>query len=226
MISVNKCKRLKEEYESGKTSHQLALKYHTTPGTVCNWIRKAGGSLRTAAEGKLKFSMTQCCDMKVRYEKRQSLSLIGRDYKVCPLTIARAVIRAGGTIRSTNDHQQKYFRNPLRERSLMCAYRLSVEDMDFLLAKQKKKCLWCKAKLPTDSLRCVVDHIGGYKTYGNRNRVRGLCCPNGACNRFAGYIERSKIIKSSGGLLRPLIRHVKSVLRRNHGNIKFPNRRK
>lgn len=107
---------------------------------------------------------------------------------------------------------KKYHVDPQREGSIKLKYGLVLKDMKFMYKLQKRKCIWCSKKLPSDVLRCAVDHIGGYETHGNRKKVRGLCCPSGQCNRDAGRIENN--IRFSKRVLK--------ILATNKGNLNFP----
>jgi len=150
--------------------------------------------------------------------------------------IESAIIRAGGKLRPKGT-VQKYFRRPVREHHLFSYYRLIASDMDFLWQLQKGRCLWCQSPLPREPIDCQVDHINahGYKVingtkkaygkelgHGLRRNVRGLCCPGNICNLYAGRIER-KPQQRDWGLLTSFVRHIRAVLKRNNGHIKFPN---
>jgi hypothetical protein len=129
-------------------------------------------------------------------------------------TVRRGIHAVGG---KTFRRARKYFHNSSRERQLACAFGVLYNDMVWMWEKQKGFCLWCKAPLPIDVLQCVVDHIGGRKTHGQRSSVRGLCCSSGYCNRIAGMIERGQFIPE--GLLEPFIRNVKQVIAMNKGDV-------
>jgi hypothetical protein len=135
-------------------------------------------------------------------------------------TVRRGIHAVGG---KTFRRARKYFHNSSRERQLACSFGIVYEDMIWMKEKQKGFCLWCKAPLPADVLQCVVDHIGGRETRGQRSCVRGLCCASGHCNRIAGMIERGQFIPE--GLLAPFIRNVKQVIALNKGILREEKQR-
>lgn len=127
-------------------------------------------------------------------------------------TVRRGIHAVGG---KTFRRARKYFHDSSRERQLASAFGVLYEDMVWMYDKQHGFCLWCKAPLPVDVLKCVVDHIGGRDNRGQRSSVRGLCCASGHCNRIAGMIERGQFVE--GGLLNQFIRNVKEVIAGNKG---------
>jgi len=137
---------------------------------------------------------------------------IAKKYVSHPETVRQGIHKAGGI---TGRRARKYFHSTGRERQLMSSFGVSYSDMIRMYYIQNRRCLWCLAILPNDPLDCVVDHIGGRKTSGDRKKVRGLCCASGHCNRIAGMIERGQFIES--GLLVEFINHVKHVIKENEG---------
>lgn len=119
--------------------------------------------------------------------------------------------------------------NPHREAGLWTDYRLRYWDVIWLYDFQDGKCLWRDAQLPVDPLSCAVDHIGGSKGSNrrgkglrNRNNVRGLCCPDGICNQFAGRVEKNHIQKEHWGALTAVVERMKRIFLSNHGSLPFP----
>jgi hypothetical protein len=145
--------------------------------------------------------------------------------KICKCTlqtVLHIVRRQGGAVRGKWDNHKIYFRNKDRECSLRQLYDLSAEDMDWMHKHQSGECLWCTAKLPTDSLKCVVDHIGGVETRGDRTKVRGLVC-SVKCNYIAGIVENDYIQNKDFGLLASFVARVRHVMKFNKGSLSYVN---
>lgn len=123
-------------------------------------------------------------------------------------TVRRGIHAVGG---ETFRRPRKYMVNGKRERHIKSTYGITFLDMNMLWSQQKGMCLWCRAPLPKNVLDCVVDHIGGLETRGDRTKVRGLCCKNGHCNRIAGMIESGEF--SANSLFRPLILRIRKVIK-------------
>lgn len=219
LFSEEQAQRLRVEYEAGKTPDQLGKKYGGTAHAIRSAVRHAGGHTRTITEAAQMFSMAECKEIREEYENRTSISKLAKQYQCSFHPIRQAIIRADGVIRKNTDSNRKYFRNPQRENSLFQSYRITVSDTDYLHNLQKGLCLWCLATLPKDSLNCLVDHIGGRDTRGQRDKVRGLCCPDNTCNILAGRIEKNGFADKAWGLVTPLVRHIRHVLKTNHGNL-------
>lgn len=47
---IEVCREARLRYESGLSTHQLARTYDKSPGCIADWIRRAGGRLRTHGE--------------------------------------------------------------------------------------------------------------------------------------------------------------------------------
>ena|ERR1700719_601229 len=149
---------------------------------------------------------------KLEYESGKNIYKIAEKYGVHPETVRQGIHKAGG---KTLRRARKYFINANRERALKFLYGVSFEDVEYLWKKQKGMCLWCRAPLPKDVLKCVIDHIGGKQTFGQREKVRGLCCPTGHCNRLAGLVESGRLSRNS--LFYAFVNRVRFVLRTNKG---------
>lgn len=146
------------------------------------------------------------------YEDGQNTYQISKAFGVSVEAVRKGILAVGGR---PYRRARKYFHNSVRERQLKCAFGVVYGDMVWMHKKQRGLCLWCKAVLPGDVLKCVVDHFGGRDTFGDRLTVRGLCCSSGHCNRIAGMIDRGQFVES--GLLALFIKHVKQVIKTNKG---------
>lgn len=152
-------------------------------------------------------------EFRLLYESGENVYAIAARFGASPETVRRGIHLVGG---KTYRRPRKYFHNSQRERQIKQAYDVTIADLELLKKRQKQMCLWCLAPLPEDTLSCVVDHVGGRETQGDRTKVRGLCCANGHCNRLAGMVERGLLPYNS--LFRSFVLRVKSVVRsRNEG---------
>jgi Mor family transcriptional regulator len=212
--------RIRISYEKGERVADLAKRYNCNAPHIYNTIKRAGGKIRPAAK-YLRFSSEDSKNILRAYKNGDSSSKIADNFNVSANTIRRFIRLLGGRIRpqGNNGSNKKYFRNPSRETALFTLYRLTASDTDFLHARQRGLCLWCRAILPVDSLNCFVDHIGGEETFKDKNSVRGLCCPDDICNLIAGKIEKNGSEIKNWKLLTPLIRHIKYVIKTNHGKL-------
>lgn len=145
---------------------------------------------------------------------------IAAQFETSVETVRRGIHTVGG---KTFRRARKYFHDSNRERQIACTFGVLYEDMVWMYEKQRGFCLWCKAPLPLNVLQCVIDHIGGRATHGERSSVRGLCCSSGHCNRIAGMIERGQFVE--GGLLDKFIRNVKKVISENKGVLREEKQR-
>jgi len=142
----------------------------------------------------VRFTFKMVQEFRKRYDAGMSSIRIGKEANVSSLGVRKAIQRAGGKIRSIAEagklRAKRYHWNSSREKVLWCSYRLTFNDVLFLFRRQKGLCLWCRKPLPLENiLMCCIDHVGGKKTWRNRSTIRGLCCPDNACNGLAGYIE-------------------------------------
>jgi Mor family transcriptional regulator len=222
IFTIEQCRKIRKQYESGKNTYKLAAEYGCRPNIINGAVRRAGGQLRSISECQRKFTLEQCRRIREQYESGKNTLELAKLYRCAGLTIARAVRRAGGIVRTRGETARKYFRNRKREQTLFSRYELTAANMDYLYRIQKGLCLWCRAPLPEDSLKCFVDHIGGKVTLHNCSKIRGLCCADGACNTLAGRIEKNGFVKKDWGLAAPLVKHIKHVIKTNKGNIEFP----
>lgn len=142
------------------------------------------------------------------YEGGKNIYEIGRMFSASPETVRRGIQAVGG---KTFWRARKYFRDGKRERQIKSTYGIVVLEMEKLWHLQKGMCLWCRAPLSKNVLDCVIDHIGGLETRGDKTKVRGLCCSSGHCNRLAGMVEAKEI--SSNSLFRPFVLRVKKIVR-------------
>lgn len=203
-------------YKLGEKTTSLSKEYKIDRHTIVDIIRRLGGKVRDRKESRLAFPLLkQKKELRNRYEAGENTKKLAKEYEISPDAIIRAIRAAGGKIK-----RQKYFRNSFRETQLKTVYGLLAVDTDWLHERQKGLCLWCQSVLPSDSLKCAVDHIGGRKNKGKREAVRGLCCWNGHCNRWAGMVESNHI--KAEGLLKSFVEHVKRIVRYNKGNLPFP----
>ena len=141
------------------------------------------------------------------YESGKNIYQIAKIYKAWPETVRRGIHKAGGV---TFRRPRKYFIEGTRERQLNYKYGLLFSDIEKIWRDQEGKCFWCEAPLSKNLLRCVVDHDNGKKTPNKKEKVRGLCCSNGHCNRIAGFVEAGLLSKNS--LFFPFIKHVQKIL--------------
>lgn len=214
-FSDEQCTLIKDAYENGTPASKLAERFSCTSTTILSSIRRIGGRIHAVGESQKVFTPQQDEEIRKAHDGGQTARQIAKRLQVSHNTINRAVVRAGGTIRS----RKKYIRNPIRERAIFSNYGATVFDLDFLHTRQRGLCLWCSALLPIDSLACSVDHIGGKSTFGQRSKIRGLCCPDNICNILAGRIEANGFTKNDWGLQSELVRRIKHVLKTNHGNL-------
>ena len=157
---------------------------------------------------------------RAEYESGMNLPQIAKRHGLHQETVRQGILKSGGKPRR---RARKYFHNSVRERQLKCAFGVVYDDMVHMRRKQRGLCLWCKAVLPVDVLKCVVDHFGGRDTFGDRLTVRGLCCSSGHCNRIAGMIDRGQFVEN--GLLVRFIQHVKRIIKTNKGVLREEKQR-
>jgi hypothetical protein len=134
------------------------------------------------------FSPKQDVTLRKWYDDGFTASQLAKKKKVTIATVCAAIRRAGGEI--YNGGIVRYHWDSRREARLWTRYRITFNDCLYLFRNQKGACLWCEKLLPLENLlKCCIDHRGGNSGLKNRQNVRGLCCPNGGCNLFAGQIE-------------------------------------
>ena len=217
-FAPEKCEEIGKKYDAGASVQKIAGEYAVSRYFITASIVSTGRKLRLANGGK--FTPEVCEEAGKDYDAGMGFKSLAKKYN-CGLTqIKNVILKTGRTLRQ--DLRSRHQKKPQRLKSIWAQYRLILKDMWHLMILQKGLCLWCKEPLNPDPLRNIVDHIGGSQTFKDRTKVRGLCCFDGLCNRFAGFVENKIGIDKNQGLLAPYVGNIKHIVEHNQGNIAFP----
>jgi Mor family transcriptional regulator len=207
-ISLNICNDIKELYESGINSPELAKKFKTSAPRIRWAILRAGGSMRSISDSAREISDETCQKILSDYETGVNGPILAKKYSVCTTSIHRAIYRMGGRFRTRSERQKKH--NSERFARIYQIHSLTEPQYWAAWRRQKGLCYYCLSPLPKNEF-CTIDHFGGKKTLGRLDCFRGLCCPDGWCNVLAGFIEKYPK-KSLRGLFTAFHKRVKIKL--------------
>ena len=112
--------KLREKYESGESTTQLATEFGVSSNTIAQRIKKLGVTMRKPGESNAITLPISDIELRKEYENGKNIQQLADEFNVLYKTIRSHIIRAGGVIRTAGESNTITF--PISDLELLKAY--------------------------------------------------------------------------------------------------------